>query len=40
MLNLEAIKEIDISNLEYNDIYYDKKFTREHILYVSKSIII
>lgn len=25
MLNLEAIKEIDISNLEYNDIYYDKK---------------
>lgn len=25
MLNLETIKEIDISNLEYNDIYYDKK---------------
>lgn len=25
MLNLEAIKEIDISNLEYSDIYYDKK---------------
>lgn len=25
MLNLETIKEIDISNLEYKDIYYDKK---------------
>lgn len=25
MLNLETIKEIDISNLEYNDIYYDEK---------------
>lgn len=25
MLSLETIKEIDISNLEYNDIYYDKK---------------
>ena len=25
MLNLETIKEIDISDLEYNDIYYDKK---------------
>ena len=23
MLNLETIKEIDMSNLEYNDIYYD-----------------